>query len=108
MSQSSDGCEVLVDRVGRQRTRFQMDTVANYHNAIESQARFRTVPGNELLQGVFIDAPRIRGCKAIQYSQFGVIEVGKTQDNAAVVRFNFLATHGWTASGAVAMGFNRF
>ena len=79
-----------------------MDAVANHDDAIEGQPGLGTVPGHESLNCVFIDPPRVGRSEAVEDGQFGVIKIGQTQDNATVVRLGFLATHSWTASGAVA------
>jgi len=50
--------------------------VANQNDAIECQPRLGTVPGDKLFDCVLINPPRVRGGEAIQYGQFGVIEIG--------------------------------
>jgi hypothetical protein len=60
MRQPAHGCEMLVDGVSCQGTRFHVDTITNYNNAIERQPRLGTVPRDELLDCMFIDPSRIR------------------------------------------------
>ena len=57
MCQPPHSGKVLVDGVCRQRTRLQVYAVANQDDAIERQPRLGTIPGDELLDCVFIDPP---------------------------------------------------
>jgi len=58
VSQATHGCKLLVDGVGGQMPRFQVHAVAHDYNPVQCEARLRAVPGNELIDGVFIDAAR--------------------------------------------------
>jgi hypothetical protein len=48
------GTETLVDGARCQLTGFEMRPIAQHHYPVESQARFRTIPVNELIDGVTI------------------------------------------------------
>jgi hypothetical protein len=55
MSQTTHGCELLIDRVRGQTAGFQVHAVTHDHDAIESQARLRAVPSSELIDGVLVN-----------------------------------------------------
>ena len=55
MSQTTHGCKLLIDGVRGQAARFQVHSVPHDNDAIESQSRFRTVPGSELIDGVLVN-----------------------------------------------------
>jgi hypothetical protein len=50
-------------------------TDSEHHYSVESQARFRTIPVNELIDGVTITPLRVQAGEAIQDCGFGVLEV---------------------------------
>lgn len=58
MSEAAHGSELLVDGVGCQTSCLEIHAAANDDDAIEGQARSGAVPGDELIDGVFINAPR--------------------------------------------------
>jgi hypothetical protein len=57
-----------------------MRPLAQRYNSVESQARFRTIPVNELIDGVTITPSRVQAGEAIQDCGFGVLEVWQAQD----------------------------
>jgi hypothetical protein len=57
-----------------------MRPIAQHHYSVESQARFRTIPVNELIAGLTITPLRVRAGEAIQDCGFGVLEVWQAQD----------------------------
>src|ERR1700752_2011599 len=56
--QAAHGCELLVDGVGRQPTRFEVHAVASNYDPVECQARLGAVPCYELVEGKLVDAAR--------------------------------------------------
>jgi len=54
--QTTHRCQLLVDRVVGQTPRFQVHVIAHDHDAIESQARLRSVPRDELIDGILVYA----------------------------------------------------
>src|ERR1700690_3504238 len=87
--------ELLIDRVGSQSPPFQKHAVANHDDAIESQAGLRAVPGNELLDGVLVDAAGTRRSETVQYRQFGVIQVWQPKHGTTIVRLGLAFSHNW-------------
>jgi hypothetical protein len=61
-------------------TGFEMRPIAQDHNSVESQARFRTIPVNECIDGVTITPLGVQAGEAIQDCGFGVLEVWQAQD----------------------------
>jgi hypothetical protein len=57
-----------------------MRPIAQHYNSVESQARFRTIPVNELIDGVTITPLGVQAGEAIQDRGFGVLEVWQAQD----------------------------
>src|SRR5271170_1316520 len=60
VSEAPHGCELLVDGVSGQMPRFQVHAVANDYDAVEGQPRLGAVPGDELVDGILVDAARCR------------------------------------------------
>ena len=57
-----------------------MRPIAQHYNSVESQARFRTIPVNEFIDGVTITPLSVQAVEAIRDCAFGVLEVGQAQD----------------------------
>jgi endonuclease YncB( thermonuclease family) len=57
-----------------------MRPIAQHHNSVESQARFRTIPVNEFIDGMTITSLGVRAGETIQDCGFGVLEVWQAQD----------------------------
>ena len=85
MRQPAYGSEVLVDGAGGQTARFHMHSVTHDHDAVECEARFRAVPGRELLDGVFINPARGRRTETVEDRHFAMIEVRYPEDPATVI-----------------------
>jgi hypothetical protein len=51
--QATNGGELLVDGVSGQMARFQIQAIAQNDDRVEGQPRLGTVPGDELVDGVF-------------------------------------------------------
>jgi hypothetical protein len=94
MSKPSNRRELLVDGIGGQTPRFQVHAVANDHDAVESQSRFRAVPGDELVDGVLVHAARGRRAEAVEHGQFAMIQIRQSQHPATVIRLDSLFAHG--------------
>jgi hypothetical protein len=56
VSEATHGGQLLIDRVCCQAPEFQVHTVTNDDDAVESQARLRAIPGDELIDGVLVNA----------------------------------------------------
>jgi len=54
--ETAHGSELLVDGVGGQPSGFQVHAVANDDDTVESEPRLGAVPGNKLVNGIFVDA----------------------------------------------------
>ena len=67
-------------QIGAEETAVGGRPIAQHHYSVESQARFRTIPVNELIDGVTITPLRVQAGEAIQDCGFGVLEVWQTQD----------------------------
>jgi hypothetical protein len=52
-----------------------MRPIAQHHYSVESQARFRTIPVNEFIDGVTITSLGVQAGEAILDYGFGVLEV---------------------------------
>jgi len=57
-----------------------MRPIAQHYDSVESQARFRTIPVNEFIDGVTITSLGVQAGEAIQDCRFGVLEVWQAQD----------------------------
>ncbi len=57
-----------------------MRAVTQDHDPIKGQARFRTIPVNEFIDGVTITPLGVQAGEAIQDCGFGVLEVWQAQD----------------------------
>jgi hypothetical protein len=93
MSEAAHGCKLLVDGVCRQTTGFEEHAVANDHDAIEGQPGLGAVPGDELIDGVLVNAARGWKAEAIEDCQFAMIQIRQTKHSATVIRFNSLFAH---------------
>lgn len=60
VSQTTHGCQLLVDGVGSQMPRLQVHAIAHDDDAVEGQPRLGTVPGDELVDGVLVNPARGR------------------------------------------------
>jgi hypothetical protein len=49
--------------------------VANHYDPVQGQSGFGAVPGNELIDGVFIDAARGWRSEAVEHCQFAMIQI---------------------------------
>ena len=67
--------------------------IASNDGPIQGNARFRTVPGDELLHSKFIVSPGTRRTETFEDSGFRVIEIRKPQDYLAVWWLTFLVAH---------------
>ena len=76
-------------------TGFEMRPIAQHHNSVKSQARFRTIPVNEFIDGVTITPLRVQAGEAIQDCGFGVLEVWQAQNRTDFVLVRFLREYGF-------------
>ena len=83
----------MVDGIGGQTPRFEMHAIAHDDDAIECQTRFRAVPGNELFDGVLIDATGTGRSEAVQHRQLGMIQIRETKYGPTIVSFCFPVSH---------------
>jgi hypothetical protein len=65
-----------------------MRSIAQHHYSVESQARFRTIPVNELIDGVTITSLGVQAGEAIQDCGFDVFEVWQAQDGFCTGAFS--------------------
>src|SRR6266849_515297 len=93
VSQAAHGCELLVDGVGGQTTGFEVHAVANDDDAIESQTGLGAVPGDELIDGVLVNAARGWRAETVEHGQFAMIQIGQPKHSATVIRLDSLFAH---------------
>ena len=69
VGEPAHGAKTQIDGSWGELTGFEMRAIAQDHNPVEGQARFRTIPVNELIDGVTI-APlcvcRVKGCSILR------------------------------------------
>src|ERR1700692_4885409 len=68
-----------------------MRAIAQDHNPVEGQARFRTIPVNKLIDGVTITPLCVCRVEAVQHRGLGVLKVGQAQDGLGTVA----SSSGW-------------
>jgi hypothetical protein len=68
-------------------TGIEMRPIAQHYNSVESQARFRTIPVNEFIDGVRITPLRVQAGEAIQDSALACSRSGRRRTDFVVVRF---------------------
>ena len=88
MCEAAHGCQLLVDGVGGQMTRFQVHAIAHNDDAVESQPRLGAVPGDELVNGVLVDSARSWRAEAIENCRFAMIQIRQPQHSATVIRLD--------------------
>ncbi len=79
---------LLVDGVCSQTTGFEVHAVANDHDAIEGQPWLGAVPGDELIDGVLVNAARAWRAEAVEHCQFAMIQIRQPKHSATVIRLN--------------------
>ena len=90
--------------------RFQVHAIAHDDDAVEGQPRLRAVPGDELVDGVLIDAARGWRAEAGEHCEFAMVQIRQSQYTATVVRLDSLHAHGdglHTAAFGTARGRRR-
>ena len=92
--QATHGCELLVDGVGGQMPRFQVHAVAHDYDPVQCESRFGAVPGNELIDGVFIDAARGWRAETVEHCQSAMIQIRQPKHSATIVRLDSVFAHG--------------
>ena len=70
-----------------------MHAVANDYDAIEGQSGLGAVPGDELVDGVFVDAARSWRAEAIENCRFTMIQVWQAEHSATIVRLDSRFAH---------------
>src|SRR5580700_11500941 len=70
-----------------------MYAVADHHDAVQRQAWLGAVPGNELLNGIFIRPPRCRRSQGVEHCGLGMIQIGEPEHCAVELRFALLWDH---------------
>ncbi len=93
MRESSHGRELLVNGVCGQTARFQVHAVADYHDAVEREARFGTVTGDELIDGVLLHAARGWRSEAVEHRPLTMIQIRQSKQPATIIRLNFALAH---------------
>src|SRR5450755_2686424 len=73
--------------------RFQVHAVAHDYNPVQCEPRLGAVPGNELIDGVFIDAARGWRAEAVEHRQSAMIQIRQPKHSATVVRLDSLFAH---------------
>ena len=94
MCEPSNGRELLVDGIGSQTSGFQVHAVAHDYDPVQSEPWFGAVPGNELMDGVFIDAARGWRAETVEHGQFAMIQIRQAEHSATVIRLDSLFAHG--------------
>jgi hypothetical protein len=61
-------------------TGFEIRPIAQHHYSVVSQARFRTIPVNEFIDGVTVTPLDVQAGETIQDCGFGVLEIWQAQD----------------------------
>ena len=74
VSQPSHGRDSHVDRPGREAALLQVKAIAQNHCFVEGQSWFRTVPGNELIDGMLISPHSVGRTKAPQDCGFRMFQ----------------------------------
>src|SRR5262245_56386371 len=77
ISDTTDRRESQVDGRGCIVALLKVDPIAEDDRAVECQPRLRTVPGDELANGMVVGSLAAGGCEAVQDSRFGVFEIGE-------------------------------
>ena len=70
-----------------------MHAVADNHDAVEGEARFGTVPGDELVDGVLVDTARGWRAEAVEYGPLTMIQIRQSKQPATVIRLNLVLGH---------------
>ena len=60
---------------------------------LKGESGFGAVPGDELVDGVFVNAARGRRAEAVKYRQFAMIQIWKQKHSVTVIRLDFLFAH---------------
>jgi hypothetical protein len=94
VSQTTDGCKLLVYGVGGQMPRFQIHAVAHDHDAVQGQTGFGAVPGDELVDGVLVHSTRSWRAEAVENCGFTMIQVRQAEYSATVIRLASRFAHG--------------
>jgi hypothetical protein len=72
--------EPKVNRGRRIPALFQVNAVPEHNRAVEGEAGLRTVPGDELANGMVVGPLATGGCQAVQHRRLGLFEVRERQD----------------------------
>jgi len=75
-----DGGQSEIDRGRCVSTLLEMNPVAEHDGAVEREARLRTVPDDELANGMVVRPLAAGGCETVQDRRLGVFEVRKGED----------------------------
>src|SRR5258708_32214191 len=62
-----------------------MRAIAQDHDPVEGQARFRTIPVNELIDGLAISPMGVSRGETVQHRGLGVFKVGQAQDGLGTI-----------------------
>ena len=71
------GCQVRTKQTAVELTGFEMRPIAQDDYSVERQARFRTIPVNEFIDGVTITSLGVRTGEAVQDRGFCMLEIGQ-------------------------------
>ena len=70
ISEAADSRETYIDGRGGEVPLLKEETISEHNRAIESESRFRAVPGNELVDRIFIRFLRCLGRKRVYHRVF--------------------------------------
>ena len=73
--------------------RFQVHAIAHDHDAVEGQPRLGAVPGDELVDGVLVNAARGWRAEAVEHGQFAMIQIRQPKHSATVIRLDSVFAH---------------
>ena len=85
ISEPPHGREPLIDRSCSQAKRFEVKSKSENNGPLQCKARFRAVPGNELLDGELVVPSGVRGTEAVEDRGFRVIQIRQPKNLRQVV-----------------------
>ena len=78
--ESPHGTKTQIDCARCELTGFEMRPITQHYYSVERQARFRTIPVNEFIDGVTITSLGVQTGETVQDCGFCMLEVGQAQD----------------------------
>jgi hypothetical protein len=88
VGEPAHGAKTQIDTARGELPGLQMRALAPDHYPVEGQARSRTIPVNELIDGVTKNPLCVCRVKAVQYRGLGVFQVGQPKDRFGATAFS--------------------